>query len=83
MPFQLTPEGMIVSGMRPTYFRNPPRHTQIHEDIVPENQQSNPTPESYPTPESKTKKKKQPWKRAEEETLMRAYIDVFGGPKCG
>ena len=63
--------------------------TQISEDIVPETQQSNPTPESYPTPDSyptsqsKTKKTRRPWKRAEEEALMRAYINVSEDPIVG
>ena len=80
---------MIASGMRPTYFGNAPRHTQSYENIVPETQQSNPTPESYPTIESnsasqsKTKKTSRPWKRAEKEVLMRAYINVSEDPIVG
>ena len=45
--------------------------------------ESYPTPESNPTPQSKTKKTRRPWKRYEEETLMRAYIDVSEDPIVG
>ena len=73
IPYHLTYEGMIAHGMRPTNFGNPPRYIQIHqhqneydtevEEIVPETQQSNPTPESNPTRRQEGKGKKKNMKR--------------------
>jgi hypothetical protein len=62
IPWGLTYDGMVAHGMRPTNFGNFPRYpnqipTEV-EEIVPETQQSPPTPEinltidSNPTPES-------------------------------
>ena len=56
IPWSLTYEGMVASGMRPSNFGNYPRYPNQHpnqvDEVVLETQQSPPTPESNPTSES-------------------------------